>query len=285
MSRFSIHKWISIVIAVIWSIFPLYWLLKYAFLTPAEIAAYPPPFFPESINVASFYNVIGLDYTMPDGTVIKASGQANQILAGLWNSAVVSFWSMIITLIVVIPLAYVFARLEFRFKTPLLMAVLLSVAIPPVSTLIPFYVMFTKLGLTGTKTGLVIVTLTITIPFVTWMLIGYFRNLPQVEKLARIDGFSRLGTFIKIIIPLSKSGIAVAAVIAFLFSWNEFVFATILANGTPATTLPAAVSGFLFQQPQPSHMAAAIWITILPAVLVVYFLQRHITEMNIVDPI
>jgi multiple sugar transport system permease protein len=73
--------------------------------------------------------------------------------------------------------------------------------------------------------------------------------------------------------------------VAFLFSWNEFVFATILVNGTDAVTLPAAVSGFLFQQPEPGHMAAAIGLTMVPAALIVYFLQRHITEMNLVDPV
>jgi multiple sugar transport system permease protein len=70
-----------------------------------------------------------------------------------------------------------------------------------------------------------------------------------------------------------------------LFSWNEYVFATTLVNGTDATTLPAAASGFLFQQPEPGHMAAAICLSMLPAALVVFFLQRHIAEMNLVDPV
>jgi multiple sugar transport system permease protein len=84
---------------------------------------------------------------------------------------------------------------------------------------------------------------------------------------------------------MSASGFSVAGVVAFLFAWNEFVFATVLVNGTDATTLPAAVSGFLFQQPEPGHMAAAICLTMAPAALIVFFLQRHITEMNLVDPI
>ena len=198
---------------------------------------------------------------------------------------IVASLTTVLTLLVVVPVAYTFARLEFRFKTALLMAILLSVAVPPVSTLIPFYALFTRLGLTGTHLGLVLVNLTITIPFVSWMLMGYFKNLPEVEKLAQVDGFGRMETILRIIVPLSRSGLTVAAVVAFLFSWNEFVFATILVNGTDAVTLPAAVSGFLFQQPEPGHMAAAIGLTMVPAALIVYFLQRHITEMNIVDPV
>ena len=190
-----------------------------------------------------------------------------------------------VTLLVVLPLAYVFARLDFAHKNKLLFAILLAVALPPVSTLIPFYAMYIQLGLAGTLTGLIIVTLTITIPFVTWMLIGFFRNLPPVERLALIDGFSRFETFRKIILPLGKSGVAVAAVIAFLFAWNEYTYALVLVNGTTANTLPTAISGFLFQHPEPSHLAASLALTILPPALVAFFLQRHIAEMNLVDPV
>ena len=101
-------------------------------------------------------------------------------------------------------------------------------------------------------------TLTTTIPFVTWMLIGYFRNLPEVERLARIDGFSRFETFLKIIVPLERSGVAVAAAIAILFSWNECAYALLLVNGTSANALPTAISGFLFQHPEASHLATAV---------------------------
>ena len=120
------------------------------------------------------------------------------------------------------------------------------------------------MGLAGTRFGLIIVTLTITIPFVTWMLIGYFRRLPAIEGLARVDGMGRLTTFAVIFVPMARTGIAVAAVIAFLFSWNEYTYAQILVNGTPATTMPAAISGFLFQNPEPQHLSAALVVTLLP---------------------
>ena len=130
---------------------------------------------------------------------------------------------------------------------------LLSVSLPPVSTLIPFYALYVQLDLVGTLTGLVIITLTITIPLVAWMLIGYFRNLPPIENLGRIDGFSRLYIFARIVgADGSQRGVIVAAVIAFLFSWNEYVYAQVLVTGTNAVTLPAAISGFLFQDPQPA---------------------------------
>ena len=179
---------LALLVVLIWTLLPIYWFLKISLLTPDEIARFPPPLYPLEPQPAAFFNIFGLDYTLADGTVRRASGQAGQIIRGLGNSLIVSVIVTLITLVVVAPLAYAFARLEFRHKTKLLFAILLAVALPPVSTLIPFYAMYVQLGLNGTLFGLIVVTLTVTIPFVTWMLIGYFRNLPQVERLARVDG-------------------------------------------------------------------------------------------------
>ena len=281
----TIWSRLTLVVILIWTLLPIYWFLKNAFLTPDEIARFPPPLYPLEPTPAAFLNIFGIDYTLADGTVRRGSGQANQIIRGLVNSGIVSAVVTLVTLLVVLPLAYVFARLDFAHKNKLLFAILLAVALPPVSTLIPFYAMYIQLGLAGTLNGLIIVTLTITIPFVTWMLIGYFRNLPPVERLARVDGFSRFETFRRIILPLGKSGVAVAAVIAFLFAWNEYTYALVLVNGTTANTLPTAISGFLFQHPEPSHLAASLTLTMLPPALVAFFLQRHIADMNLVDPV
>ena len=276
---------LALLVVLLWTLLPIYWFLKISLLTPDEIARFPPPLYPLEPTPAAFLNIFGFDYTLADGTVRRGSGQAVQILRGLGNSLIVSLVVTIVTLAVVVPLAYVFARLEFRHKNTLLFAILLAVALPPVSTLIPFYAMYIQLGLAGTLSGLILVTLTITIPFVTWMLIGYFRNLPPIERLARIDGYSRFETFLYIVAPLGRSGIAVAAVIAFLFAWNEYTYALVLVNGTRANTLPTAISGFLFQHPEPSHLAASLALSILPPALVAFFLQRHIAEMNLVDPV
>lgn len=285
MRRRSPWLALALLVALVWTLLPLYWFAKMAFLTPDEIARFPPPLWPREATPAAFFNIFGYDYTPANGILRPASGQAGQIIRGLANSLIVSAVVTALTLLVVVPLAYAFARVEFRFKSALLFAILLAVALPPVSTLIPFYALYLRLGLAGTRTGLVIVTLTITVPFVTWMLIGYLRNLPPVERLARVDGFSRLGTLLHVVLPLARSGVAVAAVIAFLFAWNEYTYALVLVNGTPANTLPTAISGFLFQHPEPSHLAAALLLTVLPPALVAFFLQRHIAEMNIVDPV
>ena len=275
----------AVTIALLWSLVPIYWFCRMAFLTPLEISRYPWPLVPHAPNLAAFWNIFGYDYTLADGTRSPASGQAGQIIRGLIDSIIVSLVVTAITLLIVLPLAYVFARLEFKHKEKLLFAILLAVALPPVSTLIPFYAMYIRIGLAGTLTGLVIVDLTITVPFVAWMLIGYFRNLPPIERLARIDGYGRLSTFVQLVVPLGRSGVAVAGIIAFLFAWNEYTYALVLVNGTTANTLPTAISGFLFQYPEPGNLAASVLVTIAPPALVAYFLQRHVGEMSLVDPV
>ncbi|WP_051328885.1 carbohydrate ABC transporter permease [Geminicoccus roseus] len=285
MTKRSIFLPLAILVAIVWSLFPIYWFCRMAFMTPDQIRLFPQPLVPASFEPGAFYNIFGYGYTYAAGFETLASGQANQIIRGLINSLLVSVIVTLITLVIVLPLAYVFARLEFRHKNKLLFAILLAVALPPVSTLIPFYAMYVRLGLSGTLTGLIIVTLTITVPFVAWMLIGYFRNMPPIERLARIDGYSRLACFVTLVIPLAKSGVAVAAVISFLFAWNEYTYALMLVNGTSANTLATAISGFLFQYPEPGNLAASIIITILPPALFAYFLQRHVTEMSLVDPV
>ena len=277
--------WLAVAIALVWTLLPIYWFTRLSMLTPAEIATFPPAFLPDRLQPGAFLNIFGWPYTTADGILLEASGQSSQVIRGFLNSLVVSLAVTVISLLVVVPLAYVFARLEFPHRGKLLFAILLAVAMPPVSTLIPFYALYIQLGLAGTRFGLIIVTLTITIPFVTWMLIGYFRRLPAIEGLARVDGMGRLTTFAVIFVPMARAGIAVAAVIAFLFSWNEYTYAQILVNGTPATTMPAAISGFLFQNPEPQHLSAALVVTLLPPFVVAFLLQRYIADMNLVDPV
>jgi multiple sugar transport system permease protein len=275
----------AIVLALLWTLTPLYWMVRLAFETPSELATYPPWFFPPHPQPGAFFNVLGYAFQTSGGLLLQPSGQAGQVILGLRNSVILAVLVTTTTMLVVVPLAYVFARLSFPHRGKLLAAILLAVSLPPVSTLIPFYTLYVQLGLVGTLSGLLIVTLTITIPTITWMLLGFFRNLPSVESLGRIDGLSRGYIFLRIFVPMARGGIGVAAMIAFLFSWNEYVYAQVLVTGSGAVTFPAATSGFLFQDAQPTHLAACLTLTLIPPVILAYFLQRHISELNVVDPI
>jgi multiple sugar transport system permease protein len=279
------YRHLAVAILLVWSLLPLYWSLRLALSLPVEIAKFPPRIFPENPTPVSFVTILGYSYTTPSGDFYLPAGRATQVIRGLTNSIVISIFVTLITMCVVIPLGYTFGRLKFRHKNTLFFALLFSVAIPPISITIPFYVLFLQLGLTGTRVGLILVTLIVTIPLITWMMMGYFQGIPKVERLARIDGFSRMGTLIRIILPMSKTGIMVGAIIAFLFAWNEFTFSQILVNGTPATTIPPVISGFLFMHPEVPSLLATVFYSLLPPFAVAYLLQRHITKMNIVETV
>lgn len=283
----SARKWLvlAIIVMIVWSLFPLYWTIKTAFQSYADAVAYPPMFIPKNVGTGNFLSIFGYEFVGDSGEVVEASAHAPRVIIGIKNSILVSVLTTIFTLLFVVPLSYLFARIEFPHRGKLLFAILFSVALPPVSTSIPYYAMFIQTGLVGTVTGLVLVTLTITVPFITWMTIGYFRNLPPVEKLAVLDGYTRTQFFFRIFVPMAKNGIIVAGVLAFLFAWNEYSYAQLLVNGTPATTLSSALSGFLFMLPFPNQLAATLIISLIPPLVIAVLLQRFISEMNIVDTV
>lgn len=281
----NILKWMAVVLLLLWTIIPLYWSLRLAFSLRVEIAKYPPTFFQEHPTPLSFITILGFPYTSPSGESYLPAGRAEQVVRGLKNSVLISVVVTIITMVVVIPLSYTFGRLDFPHKNKLFFGLLFSVALPPISIILPFYVLYLHFGLAGTHIGLILVTLLVTIPMVTWMMMGYFRGLPKVERLARIDGFSRLETLFKIIIPMSKTGIMVGCIISFLFAWNEFTFSQILVNGTAAMTIPPVISGFLFMHPEVPSLLATVFYSLIPPFIIAYLLQRHITKMNIVEVI
>src|SRR5260370_12606809 len=130
--------WLALAVAVmlLWTFLPMYWTVKYAFMTKTEISRFPPPFYPHQPTFASFYNIFGFDYKAGDGTIFKASGQSSQIVLGLRHSLIVALVVTAITTCVVVPLSYIFAPLEFRFNAVLLTPILLSVSLPPSSPLL-----------------------------------------------------------------------------------------------------------------------------------------------------
>lgn len=153
------------------------------------------------------------------------------------------------------------------------------------SVALPYFFLFSQLGLRTSLIGMIIVHLTITIPITTWILMGFFAALPRdLEKAARIDGCSRLGAFRRVVLPMAAPGIAATAVIAFLFSWNDFFFSWLLSQGTPAATYNAQLSGFFNFQNEPAMFAAAVTVQILLATVVATALQRYIVRLRIVDP-
>jgi ABC-type glycerol-3-phosphate transport system permease component len=176
--------------------------------------------------------------------------------------------------------AYAIARLRFRGKTLLLGAILAVSMFPQIAIVSPLFLLLRSVGLIDTYPGLVLPYLTFAMPLAVWLLVGYFRQLPaELEEAAMVDGASRLRAFREVIVPLALPGLAATAILTFVYSWNEFLFALSFTLGPERQTVPVAIALFRgqYQVPWGQVLAAAIVATAPVAVLVLTF-QRRIVQ-------
>ncbi len=255
-------------IAVVYSLLPVYDLVSVSLMNGNQLLEHL--LFPPTPTLGNFLRLLGFEPFQ----------EAMQVRQGLGNSVVTATSVMTVTMAAAIPAGYALGRLHLRGGTLLLGLVIGTRALPPLSVLLPYYFFFRQVHLLGTTFGLVIVQMSITVPIVTWVLMGFFSALPRdLEMGARLDGCTRLQAFRYALLPLAAPGIAAGAVISFLFSWNDYLYSLILTSGTPAQTLTAFLSDL-----GGSVLAAGIVIQLAVAVVLGGFLQKYITSLKIVDP-
>ena len=176
--------------------------------------------------------------------------------------------------------AYALARLRFRGKS-LLLGVILAVSMfPQIAVVSPLFLLLRSLRLIDTYPGLILPYLTFAMPLAVWLLVGYFRQLPpELEEAAMVDGASRFRAFREVIVPLALPGLAATAILTFVYSWNEFLFALSFTLGPERQTVPVAIALFRgqYQVPWGQVLAAAIVATTPVAILVLAF-QRRIVQ-------
>jgi len=190
------------------------------------------------------------------------------------NSAVISVSATALGFIIGIPAAYAIARYALRRLVTLILVVRM---IPYVSLLIPWYLMAQKANVVDTYPPMILTHLLFTIPYAAMILVGFFEDIPiALEEAAWIDGCSRIAAFVRIALPLTLPGIVAAAVIAFTYSWNNFLFALVL-TGAKTKTLPVAVYGFLTaDQVDWGGLSAAATLITTPVLVFVFFVQRYL---------
>ena len=250
--------WFAVAVIVSPAILVFLWMLSLSLKNELENLTYPPVFFPDPPTLANYVHVF------------------SQNSMGLYfrNSLVVSGGATLLALLVGVPAGYGIARLQAN-RT--LVLILIARMTPALSFLIPLFTVFQFLGLNNTLTALVITHLVITVPIVVYVMAGYFETLPrELEEAALIDGGSVWSTLRYVALPLARPGIVVATILAFIFSWNNFVFGAVLA-GRATRTLPAAVYNVLtFEQLAWGPLAAAAIVVTLPVLLLTIFIQREI---------
>jgi multiple sugar transport system permease protein len=234
------------------------WMLSLSLKTELDNTAFPPIFIPNPPVWDNFISVF----------------ENNNFLLYTWNSIVVSFTATGLAILIGVPAGYGIAKMQANKAA---MLILIARITPGLSYLIPLFLLFQWLGLTGTLTPIVITHLVITVPIVVWVMIGFFEGLPgELEEAALVDGATIWQAFRHVAFPLAMPGITVATILSFIFSWNNFIFAMVLA-GRETRTLPVAVNNMLtFEQISWGPLAAAALMVTLPVLLLTLAAQKQI---------
>lgn len=204
---------------------------------------------------------------------------ANGFLGYLWQSFVLGTVSTLLVVLLGTPAAYAFARFELAARDDLFLFILGTRMAPPICLVIPFYLIFAKVGLLDTFVGLALAYLTFNLSFYVWVLRSFCRDLPvEIEEAAMVEGWSRLEVLWRVVLPLLRSGIVATAVLCFIFAWNEFLFAFML-GGHGLKTLPVAIPLLITTQGvRWGEMAVVGMLALVPVLLGVFFLQRSIVR-------
>lgn len=197
----------------------------------------------------------------------------------VWNSVVVAVGSTVLSLLVGVPAAYAFARLQFRAKEDLFFMFLTTRMAPPLTIVVPMFVLFNWLEILDTRLAVILAHSTFNLSLVVWMMRGFFADIPrEIDEAAQLDGHTRAGTFVRVLVPLAAPGLAATAVLCFILSWNEFLYAFILASFESRTLtvgIPGLVTphGTLWGQ-----VAAVAVVATVPIILFAALVQRHLVR-------
>ena len=263
---------IAISFVILFFMFPILWILLMSFQTNETILRVPPSmvFEPTIINYQALIT----------GTLETVAGTLEiKFMGNLLNSLLLSIASVTLGLMLGVPAAYAFARLKFRASEEIAFTLLSFRFAPPLLVLLPLTIYFQQLGLADTYFGLIWVYQLIVLPLILWIVRGYFEDIPvDIEYAYRIAGHSWFSTFRKIALPLARPGIAAAGLLAFIFAWNNFIFALVLASADKQPVTVGALAFVTASGIQYGQIAAGIVLSITPVFALALYAQRYLVE-------
>jgi len=249
-------------LVMIYALAPVAWILSLSLKRAADLG--DRRFLPAGVSLEHYRAIIA----------------DTQFAAALWNSIGIAALATLLSVTLGTLAAYAIVRLDFPGRRLVLAGALATAMFPPVASVGPLFNLWRMLGLFDTWPGLILPYLSFTLPLAIWVLAAYFREIPwELEQAARIDGATPLQAFVRIIAPLAAPGVFAAAILVFIFAWNDFLFAAALTSTDRARTVPAAIAFFTgssrFELPTQSIAAASVVVT-LPVMAVVLAFQRRI---------
>jgi len=256
---------IFLFLASVFAVAPILWAVLTSLKSPKEVALYPPTFFPQHLT---FENYLGA--VINNGTYLHY----------LWNTAVIVVAATVLCLICSAHAAHAVARFRFRRSSVLMFAMFSTVMIPGVAVVIPLYLLSVKAGIYDTVLVLILVYSAWLTPTLVWLLRGFVLVIPyELEEAARIDGYSRLGAFYRVTLPLLRPGLLAGAVLIFANIWNEFLLGYSLVQSETARVIQVGIYANLTEVGvQWSRLTAAAVTAMLPVMIIYAFLQKAFVQ-------
>jgi ABC-type glycerol-3-phosphate transport system permease component len=260
-------KWAGnalLVVMLVWTLVPFYWMLATSLKKDKEIYGYEATLVPRQPTLQNYARLF----------------DKTPFVKYLRNSTIVSVGNTLASLLLATLGAYALARLRFPGRALIARGLVFTYLVPPALLFIPLFAVMSALRLVDTHQGLVLAYLSFSVPFCTWLLMGYFRSVPvELEEAALVDGCTRLGSLVRVILPMSLPALAVVAFFSFTQSWNEFLYANVFVNSVEVRTVTTGLTLFIvedvfFWGP----MMGASFLSALPPLLLYLVFQRWVVK-------
>lgn len=267
--------YLAAIVVLLWTLLPILWMFISSITPTADLLTIDGKWFSENVNFNRYIEIF------------SQSGSANDAGAQFVNSLKISILVSVSTVILAILFggvsAYAFARLRFKFKNTLLMATMFFQLLPSITLVIPLYVIGRKIGMIDQPMFLVVLYMSFTLPYVIWVLNGYYKTIPSdLEQAAQIDGCTWFTAYWRIVLPLAKPGLVAVGALSFLMCWDEFMYALIFMTSLSSKTMPVAISEFSTRYGIDYGMisTAGCIATVFPMLLALIFQKYIVTGLT-----
>lgn len=260
-------KWVGnglLAVMLVWTLVPFYWMIVTSLKADREIYGFEATLMPRQPTLAAYQRLF----------------RQTPFVKYIRNSSIIAVTTTAASLILGCLGAYALARLRFPGRTVIARGLVFTYLVPPSLLFIPLFAVMSVLRLTDTHEGLILAYLGFTVPFCTWLLMGYFRSVPlELEEAGLVDGCTRLGALTRIILPMSLPALAVVAFFSFTQAWNEFLYAHVFVNSVEVRTVTTGLTLFIIEDVffWGPMMGAALLATIPPLVIYLVF-QRWVVK-------
>ncbi|TMQ19274.1 MAG: carbohydrate ABC transporter permease [Candidatus Rokuibacteriota bacterium] len=260
-------QWVGntlLALMLVWTLVPFYWMIATSLKKDREIYGFEATLIPHQPTLANYARLFA----------------KTPFILYLRNSTIIAVGTTIASLVFGTLGAYALARLRFPGRKVIARGLVFTYLVPPALLFIPLFAVMSTLRLVDTHQGLILTYLSFSVPFCTWLLMGYFRSVPlELEEAALVDGCTRLGSLVRVILPMSLPALAVVAFFAFTQSWNEFLYANVFVNSVEVRTVTTGLTLFIvedvfFWGP----MMAASFLSALPPLVIYLIFQRWVVK-------